>query len=31
MRDTYSLTMEANEDPALLLLLTIGLDEIREH
>lgn len=31
LRDTYSLEIDANQDPALMLLLTIGIDEIRQH
>jgi uncharacterized protein YxjI len=31
LHDTYKVQIEANQDPAILLLLTIGIDEIRQH
>jgi len=31
MHDTYSVKIEANQDPAIILLMTIGIDEIRQH
>lgn len=31
LHDTYSVDIIANQDPAVILLLTIGIDEIRQH
>ena len=31
IHDTYSVKIEANQDPAIILLITIGIDEIRQH
>ncbi|UJR21783.1 hypothetical protein I4U23_024858 [Adineta vaga] len=31
VHDTYSVKIEANQDPAIILLITIGIDEIRQH
>ncbi|CAF0719974.1 unnamed protein product [Adineta ricciae] len=31
VHDTYSVKIEANQDPAVILLVTIGIDEIRQH
>jgi len=31
LHDTYSVKIEANQDPAIILLITIGIDEIRQH
>ncbi len=31
VHDTYTVQIEANQDPAVILLLTIGIDEIRQH
>jgi len=31
VHDTYSVKIEGNQDPAIILLITIGIDEIRQH
>ncbi|CAF0887150.1 unnamed protein product [Adineta steineri] len=31
VHDTYRVQIEANQDPAIILLLAIGIDEIRKH
>jgi len=31
VHDTYIVDIEAKQDPAIILLLTIGIDEIRQH
>lgn len=31
IHDTYSVKLEGNQDPAIILLITIGIDEIRKH
>jgi hypothetical protein len=31
LHDTYSVEIEADQDPAIILLLAIGIDEIRQH
>ncbi|CAF1308294.1 unnamed protein product [Adineta steineri] len=31
VHDTYSVKIQASQDPAVILLITIGIDEIRQH